>query len=338
MSVLQPDEHPAGRETGTPLGVIGKYNLLERLGGGGLGEVFRARDTVHGRTVLLKRVPAALTADAARLDALRRTARTLERISHPAVATLYELAEHDGEHVLSQEFVPGQTLAEFLAGRAIHPRRATEIALEVAEGLAAVHDAGALHGDLRPANVYVTPKGHAKIVDAGLAAFTAGGSLGANAAARPGALPAGAAAHLQYLSPEQALGEGGDQRSDLFALGAVLYEMLAGRAPFAGAGPDEVLLAVVQATPLPPSTSNPAVPASLDRIVSRATAKSLDRRYGSAAEMAADLRSVMASFDADLARAPASEPVTGRSHRKAGWLIAAALLGGLALAWWQLAG
>ena len=326
-----------GRPAGAPLETLGTCQLLERIGAGGLGEVFRARDTVHGRTVLLKRVPAGLAADPARAAALRETADRVARVSHPGVAALYELGEHDGELYLALEFVPGRRLTELLDGQALNPRRATGIAIELADALAAVHAAGLVHGDLRPDNVIVTPKGHAKLVDAGLAAFTAGGALRASAGSRLGARPPGAATALQYFAPEQALGQGGDQRADLFALGAILHEMLTGRPAFARTSPDDILLAVLQAVPPAPSEGRPQVPAPLDRIVARATAKSLDRRYRSADELSADLRAVQATFEAaqEHAPPPAPAPARGRGLRV---LAGVALLGAMALAWWQLAG
>lgn len=328
-----------GRDPGVPIATVGTCQLLERIGAGGLGEVFRARDTVHGRTVLLKRVAAGLTADPVRAAALRETANRVARVSHPGVAALYELGAHDGELYLAQEFVPGQRLTELLAGQALHPRRSTEIAIELADALAAVHAAGLVHGDLRPDNVIVTPKGHAKLLDTGLTAFTAGGALRASAGSRLGTLPSGASSTLQYLAPEQALGQGGDERADLFALGAILHEMLTGRPAFARPSADDIILAVLQAAPPAPSEGNPLVPAALDRIVARAIAKSLDRRYRSAEELSADLREVRATFEAALEHAPEPERESGRARGlRRGVLVGAAVTGAMALAWWQLAG
>src|SRR5439155_5434280 len=174
---------------------------------------------------------------------------------HPGVAALYECGLSDGEMFLALEFVSGQRLDEMLGARAIHPRRAVEIALELAEALEALHAAGTVHGDVRPANVGVTQKGHAKLLDAGLAAFTAGGALRTSAGARLGSLPASATAVLGYVSPEQAAGEPTDARGDLFGLGCVLCEMLTGRGPFDRPSPDATLLAVLQASaPVPSAT------------------------------------------------------------------------------------
>ncbi len=235
--VTDPRSH--GLDSRAPAGQLGVYQLLERIGAGALGQVFRARDTVHGRTVAIKRVPAALTADAARLGLLSRTATNLSRVSHPGVAMLYECGVHDGELFVAHEFVPGQSITTLLGGRPIHPRRAVDLAIEMADALAALHAEQLTHGDLRPDNVIVTPKGHVKLIDAGLAAFTRGGSIRKSAATSLGALTGDSIAVVRYLAPEEASGEGTDARSDLFALGLVLHEMLTGQPAFDRATADD---------------------------------------------------------------------------------------------------
>jgi eukaryotic-like serine/threonine-protein kinase len=331
-----PDPEPGVDAGGsaTPA-AIGPYQVLGRLGAGGLGEVFRARDTIHGRTVALKRVPAAVTADLGRAANLRSLAEAISRVSHPGLAALYECGESDGELYLAAEYVPGQSLAELTGGRGLNPRRAVEIALDIAEALAALHDAGLTHGDLRPYNIVVTPKGRAKLIDPGLAPFTAGGALRASAASRLGELPASAASTLRYLAPEQAAGERTDARGDVFALGSVLYEMLTGQSPFDRPTTDEIVVAVLQATPAPPSARVPTVPAELDIIISRALAKSMDRRYPTAAGLADDLRLVKSVLDAELDQPLAAVPY-GEPPRRAAAVVVTALILLLALlAWWQ---
>jgi serine/threonine protein kinase len=333
--VMDPQDASRAADGRTPLAVVGPYHLLERVGAGALGEVFRARDTIHGRTVAVKRVPSALSADAARAAALGRAASAAATISHPGVAMLYECGVYDGGLYVVQEFVPGQTLTQMLAGRPIHPRRAVELAVEIADALTAVHAAGLIHGDLRPANVVVTPKGHVKLLDAGLASFTAGGAIHQTAAARAGALPDTTRPVLRYLSPEQALGEGGDGRSDLFAAGSVLFEMLTGQPAFERPTADETLVALLGATPAPPSATQGGVPAALDGIVARALSKSLDRRYQTAMGLADDLRAVKGIFDLEVADRPLPEPAPARS-RVALWIaVGLAVLVGLAV--WQRA-
>jgi serine/threonine protein kinase len=317
--------------------MIGPYKVLDRLGAGGLGEVFRARDTVHGRTVAVKRVPSAIAPDSERAADLRTIAQSLNRVSHPGVAELYECGEQDGALYLAQEYVPGQRLLELVGGRPLNPRRAVEIAIDIADALAALHREGLHHGDLDPDNIVITPKGHAKLLDAGLAAFTAGGALRASAGARLGTLPISALSTVRYLSPEQALGERIDARGDVFALGAVLYEMLTGQPAFDAPTADAVVLRVLQATPPPPSSKAPKVPTELDMIVARALAKSLDRRYASAAAVADDLRAAKTVFDTAVGEdVPRFEPLETRKRPTA--LIVAAIVALIALvAWWQRA-
>jgi len=319
-------------------GMIGPYQVLDRLGAGGLGEVFRARDTVHGRTVAVKRVPSAIAPDSARAVELRTIAQSLGRASHPGVAALYECGEQDGALYLAHEYVPGQRLSELVGGRPLNPRRAVEIAIDIADALAALHQEGVQHGDLDPDNIVITLKGHAKLLDAGLAAFTAGGALRASAGARLGTLPISALSTVRYLSPEQALGERIDARSDVFALGAVLYEMLTGQPAFDAPAADAVVLRVLQATPPAPSNKAPNVPTELDMIVARALAKSLDRRYASAAALADDLRAAKTVFDMAVDEdVPAFEPLDERK-RPTAFIVGVVVVVVIALlAWWQRA-
>jgi len=332
------DPHPSAIPDSTT-NAIGSYQVLERLGAGGLGEVFRARDTVHGRTVVIKRVPSAIAPDSERAAALRALARSLSQVSHPGVASLYDCGEQDGALYLVHEYVPGQRLSELIGGRPLNPSRAIEIALDVAEALGALHQEGFHHDDLGPDNIVITPKGHAKLLDAGLADFTAGGAIRATAGARLGSLPLSALSTVRYLSPEQALGEHIDERSDLFALGAVLYEMLTGQPPFDATTADAALLRVLQATPLAASRATPNVPSELDLIVGRLLAKSLDRRYASAAALADDLRTVKSVFESGLEHtitATVDDSPEEHSRPKALFIAAAVVLIVL-LAWWQRA-
>lgn len=335
MTIVFGPQETSSTDTRAPLAVLGVYHLLERVGAGALGEVFRARDTVHGRTVAIKRVPAVVVADPARSQALKETAQGLSAVSHPGVAILYECGEHDGELFLAQEYVPGQSLTQLLGGRALNPRRALDLAIEAAEALAALHAVGRLHGDVRPDNIVVTPKGHLKLLDAGLAAFTGGGALRATAASRLGTLTPSTLPVLRYLAPEQALGEGGDARSDLFALGAVLYEMLVGTPAFERPAADDTLIATLHSSPEAPSAKSPSVPKALDGIVARALAKPLNARYQDAGSLVSDLRRVKADFDRELEAAPLFEPPAA-DRRSRVWVLVVLVLAVLAgIAWWQ---
>ena len=259
---------------------IAHYNLLERIGAGGLGDVYRARDTKVGRTVALKFLPEDRARDLTDDERFRIAVREASTLSHPNVATLFDAAESGGRWYFAYEFVSGITLRQEIGGRPVNPRRALE-----------------LHGDLRPETIMVTAKGSARILDFGLAPWTRGGAARSAAAAAPDRLSAEAAAVAPYLSPEQALGSSIDARSDLFSLGVVLYEMLTGRSPFAVAPPASAVLNVISATPARPSELNPSLPADVDAIVMRALSKGLDTRYQSAASFAAELRSIAAVLD-----------------------------------------
>src|SRR5690606_38447882 len=222
--------------------------------------------------------------DPARSAAFEKACQAAAAISHPNVAMLYKWERTDGELLVAHEFAAGQTVAQ-LGGGALNARRAVEIALEVALGLEALHAAGLVHGDLRPGNVVVTPKGHVKLLDAGLSAFTGSGSLRAGAAGRIGSLPPASRGVLAFLSPEEALGERCGEQSDLFSLGAILYELLTGRSAFERVTADETMLAVVQTSP----DDIDAIASPVAAIVRRSLAKPLARRYRTATQMAGEL-------------------------------------------------
>jgi serine/threonine-protein kinase len=315
---------------------LGAYQLLERVGCGGLGECYRARDTVHGRTVVIKRVPPSVVGSAARSSAFVQATSRLAAVSHPGVAALYECGLSDGGMFLALEYVQGQRLDEMLGGRPLHPRRAVEIALELADALTALHAAGIAHGDVRPANVMINAKGHAKLLDSGLASFTEAGALRSSAGARLGGLPPDSVPILGYLSPEEALGEKTDTRADLFSLGSVLYEMLTGKPPFDRPTPDATVLAVLRSQPSSPSASVATVPAELDLIATRALAKSLERRYPTATAFAEDLRVAKSVLDADVEERPllGEETAAPRSRRLA--VIVPMLVAVAVAVWWFL--
>jgi serine/threonine protein kinase len=275
---------------------IAHYNLLERLGEGGLGEVYRARDTKFGRTVAVKIVPTAAISPEHRASFVE-DARLAATLSHPNIAALFDFGEHDGGWYLAYEFALGVTLRQEIALGPLSPRRAVELAVQIADGLSEAHAHGVLHTDLRSETVILTQKGSAKILELGLSRWTRGGAIRARAATSPDSLGAPAISTVAYLSPEQALGSVVDARTDVFSLGVLLYEMLTGRSAFAAATPADTIIRVISA-PLPaPSASVPDVSADLDAIVVRATAKEIDRRQQSTAALSAELRSVGAILD-----------------------------------------
>ncbi|MGE5245557.1 MAG: serine/threonine-protein kinase [Betaproteobacteria bacterium] len=318
---------------------LGHYNILERIGAGGLGEVFRARDTSLGRTVALKVVPPDIAVDPARREEFLRDARAAAALSHPNIATLYEIGEDGDALFLVQEFVPGLSLTNVIAGRPLNPRRAVGLAIQIADALADAHAADIVHGDLKPDNVIVTPKGAAKILDFGLSAWTRGGAARRAAAMLAPVDAATVQATIAYLAPEQAIGERGGARADIFSSGAILFAMLTGQPPFAGATTDAMVMEIARAQPERVTTMIAGLPPELEPILSRALAKSLQQRYETAATMAAELRAVAAIFDerasaaAEAGKQGASMNLARRSRLWPWVLIAAAA--GFAGAWFE---
>jgi serine/threonine-protein kinase len=276
---------------------IGHYNLLEPIGRGALGEVYRARDTRVGRTVALKILEPALLAEETRRLALFDEARLAAQLSHPNIATLFEAGEADGVSYFAYEFAAGAPLRAEIIGRAMNPRRAVELCIQMADALAEGHAAGIVHGDLRPETVAVTAKGSAKLLDFGMWRWTRGGLTRRAAGRAPEALPDEDAAIVSYMAPEQALGGQMDGRADLFSLGTILYEMLTGRNPFGAVTVADTVMNIVRTTPPAPSTLNQMVPADLDAIIGRALAKDLEQRFQSAASFSAALRRVAPALD-----------------------------------------
>jgi serine/threonine-protein kinase len=320
---------------------IGDYKILDRIGAGGMGEVYRARDTRLGRTVAIKVMAPTLAGDRDRRERILAEARTAAALSHPNIAALYEIGEDQGRLFLVFEFVPGESLTTAISGRPLNPRRAIDLAVQLADALADAHAAGIVHRDIKSGTIIVTPRGNAKILDFGLATWTAGGANRERASLEMRGSATGVGSVLgtaAYMSPEQALGEPLDHRTDVFSLGIVLFEMLTGTLPFPGTTTAALALQIVQAPAPAPSAVNGAVPRELDAIVSKALAKSPDQRYASAATMAADLRAVAAMLDARSATSePAAAPLAvrpaGRSY--AGWVVFVLVLAALvAGAWW----
>jgi serine/threonine protein kinase len=321
---------------------IAHYNLLERIGEGGIGEVFRARDTKVGRTVALKVVSPAITGDPGRLQRLLDEAHAAAALSHPNIATLWDVGDADGQTYLAYEFAAGRSLLEECGGAAMNPRRALDLAVQIADGVSDAHSHGIIHGDLRPDTVIVTAKGNAKVLDCGLAPWTNGGILRASAARNPDALPPELAPMLGYLSPEQAIGSAVDTRTDVFSIGALTYQMVTGQNPFIGPTAAATVMNVIQGKFTPASKVNPAAPAELDAILARALAPDLAQRQQSAASLAAELRSVAAILDVrtgDAATPSALLPIDDSPDRNAAGLLAGALITAAAAAggvWWWL--
>ena len=326
----------------TPPTPIAHYNILDRLGEGGIGEVYRARDTKVGRTVALKLVTPEITGDPARLRRLLDAATAAAGLSHPNIATLWEVGEADGFHYLAYEFAAGRKLRDESGGAAMNARRALDLAVQIADGVADAHAHGVIHGDLRPDTIVVTSKGSAKILDFGMAPWTAGGMLRSRAARSAREMPADAVSVLAYMSPEQALGGAIDPATDVFSLGTLTYELVTGRNPFAAATPAETVVNVIQGTVAPPSQANATVPKELDAVIASALTRDLGQRQQSAAAFAAELRSVAAMLDVrsgDVHESSALLPIDETPDRQAAGLLTGALVAAAAAAvaiWWLL--
>jgi non-specific serine/threonine protein kinase len=307
---------------------LGHYKILDRIGEGGMGEVYRARDTRLGRTVAIKVLAATVAGDGDRRERFLQEARATAALSHPNISALYEIGDENGQLYLVFEFVPGETLTVAIAGRPLNPRRALDLSIQMADAIADAHAAGIVHRDIKPDNVIVTPKGHAKILDFGLATWTSSGREREQAATVVATAVGTTLGTVAYMSPEQALGEAVDERTDIFSLGIVLFEMLTGKLPFKGATSTALALQIVQAAPPAPSSVNSSVPRELDSIVAKALAKRLDQRYESAATMAAELRAVAAILDVRSHRLePPSSSVTILPPRRSyGRVIAVAVV------------
>jgi eukaryotic-like serine/threonine-protein kinase len=271
---------------------LGPYEILAPLGAGGMGEVYRARDTRLDRTVALKVLPADVASDVDRHERFRREARAISRLSHPHICTLHDIGEQDGVDFLVMEYLAGETLAHRLLRGSLPLDDVLRIGVELASGLEAAHREGVTHRDLKPANIMLTPGG-AKILDFGLAKWTQpreGADPNALAVTDPSLTQSGIVlGTVQYMAPEQADGKPADGRADLFALGAILYEMTTGRRAFAGTSPSSILAAVLTTSPPPMAELQPLTPPAFERTVKKCLAKDPAKRWQTAADLCDEL-------------------------------------------------
>jgi len=306
---------------------LGPYETLEPLGAGGMGEVYRARDTRLGREVAIKVLPPSRLCDPTRRARFVQEARAASALNHPHIVTIHEIESAEGLDFIVMELVPGRTLDALIPRPGMRLGEALRIAIPLADALAAAHAAGIVHRDLKPANVMVTPEGVAKILDFGLAKLTQtegtssedAPTLDAQAKLSRVGTVAGTPA---YMSPEQASGGTVDTRSDIFSFGAVLYEMVTGRRAFPGTTSAQTLAAVLKEQPKPPSEVVPEVPRDLERIILRCLRKEPERRFQHATDLKVELQEVKEESDSQ-ADALAG-PAVARSRRRRRWTIAAA--------------
>lgn len=291
---------PASDKAGLVGRRIGDYKFLEQIGRGGMGEVYLAHDSRLGRRVALKLLPSHYTTDEQRVRRFEQEARAASALNHPNILMIFEIGRGDGIHFIATEYVEGETLRQRMANAKMSLSEALEVAIQVASALVAAHQAGIVHRDVKPENVMLRPDGYVKVLDFGLAKLTeqpGASDTGALTFGKVDTDPGTVMGTASYMSPEQARGQTVDSRTDIFSLGVVMYEMIAGRAPFEGETTSDVIASILKTEPPPLAHYSGNAPDALERLVAKTLRKDREERYQTAKELLTDLKKLKQRLD-----------------------------------------